>query len=89
MVDSYLDDGNIENNNKSNFISSLIKDAKNVQSYLRNLEKKKLDTAVFNRKKIQEKLSMFKKSDKTLDKLQINNKIYLYENPNNSYNFKN
>ena len=86
LVDSYLDDGNIENNNKSNFISSLIKDAKNVQSYLRNLEKKKLDTAVFNRKKIQEKLSMFKKSDKTLDKFQMNNKIYLYENPNNIIN---
>ena len=43
LVDSYLDDGNIHRK-RSNFISSLIVDSKNVQNYLRNLNKRKLNT---------------------------------------------
>ena len=43
---------------------------------------KRGSTTVFNRKKIQEKLSLFKKSDKALNKFR-NNKVNLYENPNN------
>ena len=85
LVDSYLDDGNIQKEKKNNFISSLIQDARNVQNYLRNINVKRVNTSVFNRKKIQERLNLFKKSDKGLNKFR-KNKVYLYENPDNIIN---
>jgi serine/threonine protein kinase len=85
LVDSYLDDGNVQKEKKSNFISSLIQDARNVQNYLRNINVKRGNTTVFNRKKIQEKLNLFKKSDKSINRFK-NNKVYLYENPDNIIN---
>ena len=85
LVDSYLDDGNIQKEKKNNFISSLIQDARNVQNYLRNINVKRGNTSVFNRKKIQERLNLFKKSDKGLNKFR-KNKVYLYENPDNIIN---
>ena len=87
LVDSYLDDGNIQSENKkSNFISSLIQDAKNVQNYLRNVNVKRGNTAIFNRKAMENNLKRFRKSDKVLGGLQNKNKVYLYENPNNIIN---
>jgi hypothetical protein len=46
---------------------------------------KRGNTTVFYRKKIQEKLNLFKKSDKSISRFK-NNKVYLYENPDNIIN---
>ena len=82
LVDSYLDDGNFQKEKKCNFISSLIKDARNVQNYLKNLKLKRLNTSIINRKTLQENLKIFKKSGSNFLN-DLNNKAYLYENPNN------
>ena len=79
LVDSYLDDGNIQTKNQSNFISSLIKDARNVQNYLKDLKLKRGNTTILNRKKLQENLKRFRNSGKKLFP-----KNSLYENQNNS-----
>ena len=78
LVDSYLDDGNIQTKNRSNFISSLIKDARNVQNYLKDLKLKRGNTTILNRKKLQENLKRFRNSGKKLFP-----KNSLYENQNN------
>ena len=78
LVDSYLDDGNIQTKNQSNFISSLIKDARNVQNYLKDLKLKRGNTTILNRKKLQENLKRFRNSGKKLFP-----KNSLYENQNN------
>ena len=85
LVDSYLDDGNIRTQKTSNFISSLIKDAKNVQTYLRDMKAKKGNTTIFNRQKINENLKKFRNSGKALFH-KNNDKIHLYANPNNIIN---
>ena len=82
LVDSYLDDGNIQTKNRSNFISSLIKDARNVQNYLKDLKLKRGNTTILNRKKLQENLKRFRNSGKKLFP-KNSNKKYLYENQNN------
>ena len=82
LVDSYLDDGNIQTKNQSNFISSLIKDARNVQNYLKDLKLKRGNTTILNRKKLQENLKRFRNSGKKLFP-KNSNKMYLYENQNN------
>ena len=82
LVDSYLDDGNIQTKNQSNFISSLIKDARNVQNYLKDLKLKRGNTTILNRKKLQENLKRFRNSGKKLF-TKNSNKRYLYENQNN------
>ena len=82
LVDSYLDDGNIQTKNQSNFISSLIKDARNVQNYLKDLKLKRGNTTILNRKKLQENLKRFRNSGKKLFP-KNSNKRYLYENQNN------
>ena len=82
LVDSYLDDGNIQTKNQSNFISSLIKDARNVQNYLKDLKLKRGNTTILNRKKLQENLKRFRNSGKKLFP-KNSNKKYLYENQNN------
>ena len=82
LVDSYLDDGNIQTKNRSNFISSLIKDARNVQNYLKDLKLKRGNTTILNRKKLQENLKRFRNSGKKLFP-KNSNKMYLYENQNN------
>ena len=82
LVDSYLDDGNIQTKNQSNFISSLIEDARNVQNYLKDLKLKRGNTTILNRKKLQENLKRFRNSGKKLFP-KNSNKIYLYENQNN------
>ena len=82
LVDSYLDDGNIQTKNRSNFISSLIKDARNVQNYLKDLKLKRGNTTILNRKKLQENLKRFRNSGKKLFP-KNSNKRYLYENQNN------
>ena len=47
LVDSYLDDGNKnEGKNESNFISSLMQDAKNIQNYLANAKLKRASTTL-------------------------------------------
>ena len=79
LVDSYLDDGNIQTKNQSNFISSLIKDARNVQNYLKDLKLKRGNTTILNRKKLQENLKRFRNSGKKLFP-KNSNKMYLYEN---------
>ena len=79
LVDSYLDDGNIQTKNRSNFISSLIKDARNVQNYLKDLKLKRGNTTILNRKKLQENLKRFRNSGKKLFP-KNSNKKYLYEN---------
>ena len=84
LVDSYLDDGNIHRK-RSNFISSLIVDSKNVQNYLRNLNKRKLNTSVFNRKAIQQNLNSFKKKDRISNKFEPKN-LFLNENSINIIN---
>ena len=84
LVDSYLDDGNIHRK-RSNFISSLIVDSKNVQNYLRNLNKRKLNTSVFNRKAIQQNLNSFKKKDRFSNKFEPKN-LFLNENSINIIN---
>ena len=85
LVDSYLDDGNIQTKNRSNFISSLIKDARNVQNYLKDLKLKRGNTTILNRKKLQENLKRFRNSGKKLFP-KNSNKKYLYENQNNIIN---
>ena len=82
LVDSYLDDGNIQTKNQSNFISSLIEDARNVQNYLKDLKLKRGNTTILNRKKLQENLKRFRNSGKKLFP-KNSNKMYLYENQNN------
>ena len=82
LVDSYLDDGNIQTKNQSNFISSLIKDARNVQNYLKDLKLKRGNTTILNRKKLQENLKRFRNNGKKLFP-KNSNKMYLYENQNN------
>ena len=72
LVDSYLDNGSLHKK-KSNFISSLMVDSQNVQNYLRNLNKRKLNTSVFNRKAIQQNFNFFKQKNKLSTKNSIMN----------------
>ena len=85
LVDSYLDDGNIQTQKPSNFISSLIKDATNVRNYLRDIKMKKGNTAIFNRQKLNESLKKFRNNGKGLFH-KNNDKIHLYANQNNIIN---
>ena len=85
LVDSYLDDGNIQTQKPSNFISSLIKDATNVRNYLRDIKLKKGNTAIFNRQKLNESLKKYRISGKGLYH-KNKDKIHLYANPNNIIN---
>ena len=67
LVDSYLDDGNLnEQKEKTNFISSLIQDAKNVKNYLSNIKIKRASTNFYNN--IKSKLNYGKKEDNQNEK---------------------
>ena len=50
LVDSYLDNGDINQPQQTNFISSLIQDAKNIKNYLTSLKIKRSSTHFFNAK---------------------------------------
>ena len=55
LVDSYLDDGgnkNFEQKEKTNFITSLIQDAKNIKNYLSKIKLKRSSTNFFNNLKL-------------------------------------
>ena len=87
LVDSYLDDGgnkNYEQKEKTNFISSLIQDAKNIKNYLSNITIKRSSTNFYNNIKLNKnKKYENEKKEKEKEKDIINN------NDNNKKNFRN
>ena len=57
LVDSYLDDGTIKKD-KSNFISSLIKDTKNVQDYIKSVNIRRTQTSNISRSLLNYKINL-------------------------------
>ena len=70
LVDSYLDDGNNRNEGKeeSNFISSLMEDAKNIQKYLANVQLKRSCTSLNLKNKCKLSISIKEDKDDNSDK---------------------
>ena len=67
LVDSYLDDGyKNKNKEKTNFISSLIQDTKNIKDYLSNMNLKRSSTNIFN------KISLKNENDENKNKNKLN-----------------
>ena len=95
LVDSYLDDGgnkNFKQKEKTNFISSLIQDAKNIKNYLSQIKIKRSSTNFFNKIKLNKdkngenakKEENEKKQEKDEEKEKNNN-----ENDNNKKKLRN
>ena len=68
LVDSYLDDGNKnKEKEKTNFISSLIQDTKNIKKYLSNIRVKRSSTNINTKIKLKRENDEDKKNIKKID----------------------
>ena len=78
LVDSYLDDGNLNvQKEKTNFITSLIQDAKNVKNYLSNIKIKRASTNFYNniKNKLNDGKMEVKKDEKKVDNKKFRNTL--------------
>ena len=80
LVDSYLDNGATNQPQQTNFISSLIQDAKNIKNYLSNLKIKRASTHFFE--DIKNKLNGEKKNKESKNKESKNKENENKENEN-------
>ena len=79
LVDSYLDDGSWnQKKEKTNFISSLIEDAKNIKKYLSSVKLKRASTTFYNN--ITTKLNIGTKGEKDKKENENDKKMKKYRN---------